>query len=288
MWSGFVKYIWALGAALLLYGWSVPAGAAGPLNWTALEPGVESCAFSLSSLSYRGGGISQADIVALRLNPAKVDFELLMASEHGEARTLDDWSRQYDLLAAINASMYLPDGRTSTGYMRRAAHANNSRVVNSFGAFFVARPDSTELPRAAVLDRYRDNWEEMLPHYQIVVQNYRLMSPEGAPLWNGSKGPFSIAAVGQDVNGNILFLHSAQPVTVKAFVEGVLAAPLGIERLMYVEGGRQAAMLVNTASCKEVWTGKYSPLLQLGGLSLLPNVLGVKRRPKPGRAVLRD
>lgn len=288
MWADLAKYFCALGAGLLLYGLSALGGAADTLNWTMLEPGMEICSFTLSSLSYRGSEINQSDVVALRFNPAKVDFELLMASEHGKARTLDDWSRQYDLLAAINASMYLPDGRTSTGYMRRAAHANNSRVVNAFGAFFVARPDSSALPRAAVLDRYRDDWEEMLPHYQIVVQNYRLMTPEGAPLWNGSNGPFSIAAVGQDVNGNILFLHSAQPVTVKTFVEGVLAAPLGIERLMYVEGGYQAAMLMNTASGKEVWTGKYSPLLQLGGLSLLPNVLGVKRRPQPGNSVLRE
>ena len=37
-------------------------------------------------------------------------------------------------MAAINASMYLPDGVTSTGYMRQDDYINNKRLVRRFGA----------------------------------------------------------------------------------------------------------------------------------------------------------
>ncbi|MBQ4132443.1 MAG: phosphodiester glycosidase family protein [Desulfovibrionaceae bacterium] len=273
-----VKYICTFLFAFLFTGLSTFPCAARTLLWSSLEPGIESCESVLPLGSYRGKETSVVSVVMLRLNPTMVDFELLMASEQGEARTLEDWASKHELLAAINASMYLPDGLTSTGYMRRDLHANNSRVVNSFGAFFVAMPDSAVLPRAAVLDRQQDNWKELLPHYKIVIQNFRMLSPEGAPLWNSVDRPFSISAVGEDVNGNILFIHSSRPVAVKDFVKGLLTMPLGIKRLMYVEGGHQAAMLVNTPAQKRVWTGKYSPLLQIGGMALLPNVLGVTRK----------
>lgn len=272
-----VKY--AFICLLALFAWGMGGGScmAGSLEWSKLEAGIESYSFALN-LDSRAKENDTVSVVVLRFDPKLVDFELLMASEQGQARTLDDWAQKYGLLAAINASMYLPDGLTSTGYMRRDMHANNSRVGTAFGAFFVAGPDNEALPPAAVLDRNYDDWENLLPHYKIVIQNFRMITPEGKPLWNGDRRPFSIAAVGQDTEGRILFLHCGQPVMVNDFVEGALAQPLGLERLMYVEGGYQAAMLVNTVAWKQIWTGRYSPLLQIGGLALLPNVLGVKGR----------
>ena len=248
-------------------------------GWQTLEQGVEKASFVFPSFSNSTGAPSApASLAALRLDPYKVDFDLLMASEQGKARTLLDWSGEYGLIAAINASMYLPDKITSTGYMRRNEHANNSRIVNSFGAFFVAGPDNESLPPAAVLDRKQDDWESLISHYKIVVQNFRMMTPEGVPLWGETTRMFSIAAVAQDNKGNILFLHTAQPMTVNEFVNGVMSLDLNIDRLMYVEGGHQAAMLVNAGGFSQTWTGRLSFFIQDGTLVSLPNVLGVKRR----------
>ena len=273
------KYSFVLLAALLLCAGAGEGCQAESPDWVNVEDGVESVVLTLPvSSNSTAVESTPAEVAILRLDPNVVDFELLMASELGQARTLSEWARQYDLIAAINASMYLPDGLTSTGYMRRDGHANNDRVVNGFGAFFVAMPDTADLPSAAVLDRNLDDWEGLLSHYRIVIQNFRMMDSEGQPLWNGTTRPFSIAAVGQDAGGKILFFHSSQPLTVNAFVQGLLALPLDIKRLMYVEGGYQAAMLVNSPGQTEIWTGKYSPLLQVSALQPLPNVIGVKRK----------
>jgi len=248
-------------------------------GWETLEEGVESATFALANHSNSTtAAFSPANLAVLRLDPAKVEFDLLMASEHGEAKTLLDWAHEYDLVAAINASMYLPDKLTSTGYMRRGEHVNSSRIVNSFGAFFVAGPDDEKLPSAALLDRKLDNWEELLSRYKIVIQNFRMMNPDGLPLWGGTTRLFSIAAVAQDNEGRILFLHAAQPMLVNDFVNGVMGLDLNIERLMYVEGGHQAAMLVNAGDLNQVWTGRLASFMQEGSLVPLPNVLGVKRK----------
>lgn len=251
-----------------------PAHANEPV-WQILEEGLESTSISLVASTNSTVPVKAA---VLRIEPDKFDFELLMASEYDKTLTLTQWAKEHGLIAAINASMYLPDGKTSTGYMRRDKHANNDRVVANFGAFFVAMPLDNTLPAAAVLDRNVDSWEDELDQYKIVVQNYRMMSPEGKPLWNETEKPFSIAAIGQDKKGRILFLHASQPISVYSFVQQITTVPLEVVRLMYVEGGYQAAMMVDTPSLSTVWLGKYSPYLEGGALSLLPNVLGIKRK----------
>lgn len=96
--------------------------------WTQLEPGLAFGEFQLND--------SEARLTALRIDPARFDFILCASSQDGRpARALSDWGEQYDLTAAINASMYLPDGSTSTGYMRQGGHVNNKRLVQRFGAF---------------------------------------------------------------------------------------------------------------------------------------------------------
>ena len=252
-------------------------------QWEVLEDGLENTQVSVFPMQNATQTVS---VDVLRIEPEKWDFELLTASEFGRSKSLGQWAKEHELVVAINASMYLPDGKTSTGYMRRGEHINNGRIVTNFGAFFVAMPENNELPQAAVLDRNEDSWQDELEQYQIVVQNYRLMTPLGKPLW----GPAllnSLAAIGQDKFGRILFLHCGQPISAISFVDGLTHMPLDLVRLMYVEGGHQAAMLVDTKAKSQVWTGKYAALMDSNSMPPLPNVIGVKHKSekvKPEKA----
>lgn len=243
-------------------------------QWEVLEEGLENTLVSVLPMQNATQPVS---VNVLRIEPEKWDFELLTASEYGRSKSLGQWAKEHDLVVAINASMYLPDGKTSTGYMRQGEHINNGRIVTNFGAFFVAMPENSHLPQAAVLDRNDDSWQDELDQYHIVVQNYRLMTSQGKPLW-GPAPLNSLAAIGQDKFGRILFLHCGQPISAIAFVEGLTRMPLDLVRLMYVEGGHQAAMLVNTKLKNQVWTGKYAALLDSNAMPPLPNVIGVKHK----------
>ncbi len=269
--------LWArmlcLSAALLLAAALPGARAAAP--WQDLEPGLQLGAFTSNDER-------RAAIDVLRIDPAFFRFSLHSAGENdGPPLTLPAWAAQENLVLAVNASMYLPDRKTSTGYMRSGAYINNPRIHNRFGAFFVSGPDTAGLPEADVLDRDADPWEELLPHYKVAVQNYRLIDSEGRALWLPGGPEHSTSAVGRDREGRILFIHCRTPMTGREFTDAVLALPVNLRSLMYVEGGSQAGMLVRCSGLERLWLGyTIASFLNMDAnlASPLPNILGVTRR----------
>ena len=245
----------------------------GRADWRELEPGLLFGEFQLND--------GDARLNVLRIDPAHFDFTLCARSQDsGPSRPLSQWGEQYNLAAAINASMYLPDGSTSTGYMRQGDHTNNGRIVQRFGAFFVAGPDEPGLPLAAILDRDNPVWRQQMERYSLVIQNYRMINADRRILWSPGGPHYSISAVAQDGDGQILFMHCRQPVEAYAFAQQVLHLPLNVRTVMYVEGGGQAGLLVRSAALTRELVGlSPSGLLVTGDLrAVLPNVLGARRK----------
>ncbi|MBD5416371.1 MAG: phosphodiester glycosidase family protein [Desulfovibrio sp.] len=252
--------------------------AEGGAQWLTLEPGLEFGEFRLEGGDFR--------LTALRIDPEKFEFELCASSADGKGpRTLDAWGEERGLVAAINASMYREDGSTSTGYMRGAGHVNNGRLVDRFGAFFVAGPKTAGLPAAAIVDRDMPDWKERIGQYDLVIQNYRMINADRRILWSPGGPLYSISAVAQDGEGRILFLHSRAPVEAYAFAQQLLHLPLDVRTVMYVEGGAQAGLLVRSHSLRREMGGMHAPsLLVTGNLKAqLPNVLGVRRKDGAGQ-----
>ncbi|MFV0349983.1 MAG: phosphodiester glycosidase family protein [Halodesulfovibrio sp.] len=277
--------------------------------WTELEPGLDMATFSVSIPSASGDEFIQKDaLTVLRIRPDKYEFVLLTSSEKGIQLTPAQWAEHNGLTAVINASMYLPDNRTSTGYLRNGDHINNGYVNKRFGSFFVASPmegvadnatnstrqndsaatalqtNSTALPSplplAAILDRQADDWERLIKHYRIVVQNFRMINAAKLPLWPEDGDAFSIAAVAMDSEQDILFIHCRPPLTVRQLTDSLLELPLGIVRAMYVEGGPQASLHVRTGTMRKTWSGRHASDFWSGAQTewMLPNVLGIRRR----------
>lgn len=266
--------------ALLLHCFSLTAWA-GAIPWTELEKGMEYAEFDRADAT-------DGTLVCLRFDPAVFTFRVHSISEEGGLPlTLRQWADKHKLVAAINASMYLPDGRTSTGYMRHHEHLNSKRIVGRFGAFFVAqlyRPTDGASPSATLLDKDLDPWEEELPKYVSVVQNYRMINAQRRVLWSPGGPLYSISAVGKDGAGNILFIHCREPIEAYTFAALLLDLPIDIRTVMYVEGGAQAGLLVNTSKYARLWAGR-SPMdfLVTGNINApLPNILGVVRSHQAG------
>ena len=184
----------------------------------------------------------------------------------------------------------MPDGSTSTGYMKQDDHFNNRRVVQRFGAFFVAGPTQPSLPGAAIVDRDDPQWEQRIAQYRLVIQNYRMTSADRRILWSPGGPHYSISAVAQDGDGRILFLHCRQPVEAYAFAQQLLHLPLNVRTVMYVEGGGQAGLLVRSAHWQHELVGiGPAGFLVTGDLrALLPNVLGAVRIATPPNATAPD
>ena len=250
---------------------------AGRESWQTLEPGLEMAEFRLPD--------SESRLTALRIDPEYFDFVLCAASANGsQPATLGEWGSKEGLSAAINASMYLPDNLTSTGYMRSGSHVNNGRIMDRFGAFFVSGPRKDGLPKAQILDRDNQNWRELLEDYDTVVQNYRMTNSQRRILWSPGGPNYSISAVAQDGSGKILFLHSRLPLEAYSFVQQLLHLPIDARTIMYVEGGAQAGLLVHSGDMKRELSGLHAPSFLVTGnmKARLPNVLGIRpRKHKP-------
>ena len=241
--------------------------------WRELEPGLEYAEFERDDLP--------SAVIVLRFDPKFFTFSLHTVSEKGQPlRTLRQWAEENDLVAAINASMYLPDNSTSTGYMRNGAHINNKRLAQRFGAFLVAEPDDPALPSVALLDKESEGWEQTLARYKVVVQNYRMINAKRNILWSPGGPLYSISAVGQDGKGKMLFIHCREPIEAYSFASQLLHLPLDVRTVMYVEGGAQAGLALRTQGYSLSWAGRHpADFLVTGNVNVaLPNVLGVKRR----------
>lgn len=270
------------------------------LGFHKVRPGLELAFVELPESREKGSG---ALFVALRIEPKLHEFSLSMASESGASRSLAGWSVVDNLRAGINASMYLPDKSTSTGFMRKGERLNNSNLGGRLGAFFVAGPRNKRLPKAAVLDKERPGWRELLEQYDIVVQNYRFMDSAGASLWKPGGPSHSIAVVGEDKKGRILFVLSQEPLPAERFAWYAASFPLDIKTVMYVEGGAQAGLFLRlepgdvvdadepaaslpgavavplNGGMVHVWKGWHSLLNTRGNTQApLPNIIGIKRK----------
>ncbi len=251
------------------------AFAANAKVWEEVEPGLEMASFSLQQNS-------NVRIAVLRFNADHFIFKLFTVSENSSnPQTLMQWAKEHNLVAAINASMYLPDGKTSTGYMRSGKHVNNNHIAKGFGAFFLSDPKDKSLTPVRLVDRATQDWEELLKQYDVVVQNYRLIDSTRQVLWSPKKGrEHSIAAIAQDGDGNILFLHCRQPIMAHTFASALLDIPLDVRTVMYVEGGAQAGMVLRSNDEETVWGGRHPSDFFIGSVSVaLPNIIGVQRKP---------
>lgn len=266
----------------------------GLVRWRTLDEGLELLELGLSRAgpgrlapaSLPASSSGPAELIVLRVDPERYEFTLHMASEDGRSRSLAEYAARHGLTAAINAGMYLPDQRTNTGYMQSGTHVNNPRIVSRFGVFFLAEPRTASLPKARLLEKsdLGDEPGKYLSHYNIVVQNFRLISSEGEILWPESENAHSITSLAQDGKGNILLMLCRFQLSPADFARLIQALPLDCAAAMYLEGGSPAGLLLKSFEGGEpsVWRGRRNSILALDGPAdaALPNVIGIRPRPK--------
>jgi hypothetical protein len=252
--------------------------------WKKLEPGLELAAFPATRKSETGDSI----IRILRIDPERFDLCLASASAPGEGKLLTarQWCARRNLVAAINASMYQTDYRTSVSLMRSEGHVNNPRVSKD-NSILAWGPKAPDLPRVMMIDRQRDDFDRLKDLYRSLVQNIRVISWEKSNVWQQQARRWSNALVGVDGEGRLLFIHVRSPYSVHDLADMLLALPIGIARAMYVEGGVQA----------QLYVGGRGEALELTGIPEgfeesdesarsawpIPNVLGIARRTDAGK-----
>ena len=108
------------------------------------------------------------------------------------------------------------------------------------------------------------------------------MDEAGTMLWPKNGPAHSISSIAQDADGNILFMHCRQPLSAHDFVRLIMLYPeLHILKSMYMEGGKEAGLLLRLNGEAKAWL-RFNPagyfFTRQDGPKKIPNVIGVRRR----------
>jgi uncharacterized protein YigE (DUF2233 family) len=209
-----------------------------PPAWETLEPGLEYALFDGPPAE-----VGDGKIAIVRIDPARFELRLLNASAPGEGaiRTARAWAYRAGASAAINASMYQEDYRTSVSLMRTRDHVNQRRVSKD-KAVLAFDPLVSGVSPVRIVDRECHDLAEAERHYASLVQSIRMISCDRRNVWAPSDRRFSSAAVGVDAKGRVLFVHARSPWPVHDLAKALLALPIALQQAMYVEGGPEAQL----------------------------------------------
>jgi hypothetical protein len=227
--------------------------------------------------------IKDSKITIVKINPTYYSFRLLCASELGKVRlTTKEWCKRYHLISAINAGMYQKDGLSNVGYMKNFYHLNNSRLNSAYKAVLAFNRVDDDVPEIQIIDLKCQDLEKLKPKYQTLIQNIRMISCNQENVWSKQNKRWSLAVLGMDKGGNVLFIFSEAPYSGYDFNTILLSLPISIFNAMYLEGGREASLYfsakgfeLDEAGISE--TGFNESPIRPGG-NPIPNVIGIVKK----------
>lgn len=248
-------------------------------NWKKLANGLELGTFRSPQRAEWGDSL----IRILRINPRFFKFELLNASaiKNGRALTAKQWCRQNGLVAAINASMYQTDYKTSVSLMRTKKHTNNPRLSKdkTILAFDRLTPKT---PRVKIIDRQCEDFNLWKKKYGSFVQSIRMISCKGGNVWSPQSKKWSTAAIGTDRQDNVMFIHVGSAYSTHDLINILQKLPINISRAMYCEGGPQAQLYIRHRSDEHEFVGSFELNLNENINNPvfwpIPNVVGISLR----------
>ncbi len=262
----------ALAAAVLTAGPAIPGPA-----WRTLEPGLEIAMFDGPA-----GAAGDGKIAVVRIDAQRFELRLLTSSAPGQGTPLSarDGAQRSGASAVINASMYQEDYRTAVSLMRTRDHVNQ-RHVSRDRAALVFDPLQRDLPPVRMIDRDCDDLDGAVRVYGTVIQSIRMVSCERRNVWEKYLRS-SVAAVGVDGKGRVLFLHARSAWPVHDLVDALLALPLDLRQAMYVEGGPEAQLFARGGGTEleRLGTTFEATPAPVGQGWPVPNVIAAVRRAK--------
>ncbi len=274
-------------------------------TWEKLENGIdylykeESLVFPYSQNSMLNEEFTERNVKFqvhfIRIDPKKYNIRLYgsFLEEEKKSLTISQWAEKKNLALAINASMYLPNGRTSTGYMRSGEQVNNKHIMEKMDGFFLAKPhnkNNKNLDDAIFIEKSHTAWREQLKNYEIVVQNFRVLgkytkeNPQAMNMWEHDGSRNSISVYGNDVNGNIYFIFSQRPTSIHELATYLLnfaylnnKKTIVFKTILYAEGGSEAGLFVDTQKRKFLLSG-WGVKNFFNFTLPIPNILGIEKK----------
>lgn len=253
-----------------------------PLKWKQLKEGCWICDYEAPERSF----LNDSKLTILKIDPNIFQFQLLSSTEHGKKnRTAREWADEFELSVVVNAGMYnLANGRTNMGYMKNYTHFNNPRLNKSYNVMMAMNPKDQPEPSFKLFDLAAARWDSIRPRFNTFSQGMRMIDHHGNPLsWN--KRPWqtcSMILCATDIEGLIYFVFTRSPYTHQKMIGFLLGLPLNIRTTVYLEGGPEASLYINTGDTLITKFGSYVAKTYENDNNdhfwKIPNVIGIKSK----------
>ncbi len=251
-------------------------------DWQELETGLYLGKFKTQQKSVVGDSL----ITILKFNPELWELDIVTESESGDkkTKTAKQWSKSHDLVAVINAGMFAQDYSKHIGYMQTSRHIN-SKHINKYQSVAAFNPKAdTSVPEFQIFDLDADNvsMDKILKDYSAVVQNLRLIKKPGENRWSKQEKIWSEAALGEDQQGNILFIFTRSPFSMYDLNKELLNLDINLVAAQHLEGGPEAQLYFKVGDVEEELFGSFETSFFEKDSNLIawpiPNVIGVRKK----------
>jgi hypothetical protein len=252
------------------------------IPWQKIDIGLETAEIPSPQKSF----IGDSKITVVRINPDRYAFKLIAASENNKQhKTAPEWCKEKKLLACVNAGQFnLDDQLSNMGYMKNYAHVNNPnlRKINNYNAILAFNRKDTSVGPIQIIDMKCQDWPQLQTKYHSFTQSISLIACNKQVVDNKQKGKWSMVLWGMDEQGNVLWIFTRSPYTIRQFSEILLSLPLNIKNVMYLEGGPETSLYVNTNGKKIEKMGSYETGFWETDANTqywpLPNVIGIVKK----------
>lgn len=248
------------------------------LEWQKLEEGLHFVEFIPSPAPQIGNG----KISILKIDPHKFEFDLPSAKNPGETTlTASNWAKKKNLVAVVNTGMFLNDYKTNKGYMEHFGNKNNPQL-NSDNTIAAFNPKSKDVPAFQLIDRKCQNWDLLKKKYNSFAQSIRMVDCQQKNRWSLQPKMWSMVILGEDKEGNALFIFTRSPHKVHNFINILLGSSIELKKAMYLEGGPEASLHINHPKKRLTLFGSYETgFYENDGNDRewpIPNVIGIRRK----------
>ncbi len=242
--------------------------------WRKLTEGIEFGRFPVP-----GGGDRELWIV--RIDARTAPLKSLSCSNLGHGPlTADQWAAKHKLSVVINAGMFENDHVSHIGYWKSHGETLRAETRKDYSSFAAFGARDATLPAFHIFDSDASDIEkEVLPIYQDVVQNLRLVKRPAENRWKPQDRAWSEAALGEDDAGHALFIFCPVGLTMHDFNEHLLKLPIHLVAAQHLEGGPEASLYVKIGDFEIRGIGSYETGFNENDNNHqfwpIPNVIGV-------------
>ena len=230
--------------------------------------------------------VNDSKLSILKIDVQKFDFEFLTASERGHhARTAPDWASEFKKNVIINAGMYKYNkAQSNKGYMKNYNHVNNPVKSDYYNAILAMHPKDQKKPPFAIIDITKEPWEKVKTQYHSLCQGMRMIGGDGEGM-QFSKRPdqsCSMILAATDTVGNFYIVFTRSPYTHQTMIKYLQGLPLNIRTTVYLEGGPETSLYINTGDTVIAKYGSYVSNTcdndDNDHFRLVPNVIALRKK----------